>query len=337
MSSDKNALDILMDNSRNRNNRKRPHSSFSCPAGCGARVTELDVNFHLDRCLGGSSSNDVDVVVVARAERRDRADAGSSIDQEGVGDEGEANAKRVRPSSRSPAVKTPPANCKRGNASGDAFSHMMERSATVFSTNKPGNSDGNVIRHRFHLHDAEGHVTWAPINDGAEKNKYGIPHFTVTGVDDIAEEGNTTQEQIPPNDSAHSTPTSSISIGEIDWSAVITLKKVNCISSTVGEDISNDDNGALELTVSSSLPSSAQGDETSRLVRKHSRLSVSSSNAPMRQIPFELRHPLSLTVYPCPCGHTGQSEGVPSKILPSEIYSAARSSSCNSSGNGAGR
>jgi hypothetical protein len=284
MSSDKNALDILMENARNRNSRKRPHSSFSCPAGCGARVTELDANVHLDRCLGGSSSNDVDVAVVARAERRDRADAGSSIDhlREGVGDE-----RDVRPSSRSPAVKTPPVN---------ALSHMMERSVAVFSANKPGNNDGNITRHRFHLHDAEGYVTWTPIDDGAEKNNYGPPNVTETGIDNIAEDGNATHEQIPPNDSTHSTPASSISIGEIHWSAVITMKKVKCISSTVEDDTSNDDDGALELTMSSSLPSFAKGDETSRLVRMHSRLSVSSMNAPIRYFLFELRHYLSLAV-----------------------------------------
>ena len=282
-----------MENARNRNSRKRPHSSFSCPVGCGARVTELDVNVHLDRCLGGSSSNDVDVAVVARAERRDRADAGSSIDRlrEGLGDEGGANAKRVGSSSRSPAVQTPSENCKKGNASVNVFSHMMERSAAVFSANNPGNSDGNIIRTRFHLHDAEGYVTWTPIDNCAEKNNDGTPNFTETGVDDIAEDGNATHEQIPQNDSTHSTPASSISIGEISWSAAITMKKVKCISSTVGDDKSNDDNGALELTMSSSLPSFAQGDETSRLVRKHSRLSVSSKNALMI-----LRHHLSLTV-----------------------------------------
>ena len=149
MSSDKNALDTLMDNARNRNNRKRPRSSFSCPAGCGARVTELDVN---------------------------------------------------------------------------------------------------------------------------------VRNLTETGVDNIAEDGNATHEQILPNDSTHSTPASSISLGEIHWSAVITMKKLKCISSTVGDDKPNDDNGALELTMSSSLPSFAKGDETIRLVRKHSRLSVSSKN-----------------------------------------------------------
>jgi hypothetical protein len=282
MSSDKNALDTLLDNARNRNNLKRPRSSFSCPAGCGARATELDVNVHLDRCLGGSSSIgvDVDVAVDARAERRDRAYAGSSIDhlREGVGDERDAYAERVRPSSRSPAVKTPPANCKKGNASGNAFSHMMERSAAAFSANKPGNSDGNITRYRFHLHDAEGYVTWTPIDDGAEKNNDGPRNLTETGVDNIAEDGNATHEQILPNDSTHSTPASSISLGEIHWSAVITMKKLKCISSTVGDDKPNDDNGALELTMSSSLPSFAKGDETIRLVRKHSRLSVSSKN-----------------------------------------------------------
>jgi hypothetical protein len=106
--------------------------------------------------------------------------------------------------------------------------------------------------------------------------------FTVVVNNDMAgylcEDGNATHEQILPNDSTHSTPASSISLGEIHWSAVITMKKLKCISSTVGDDKPNDDNGALELTMSSSLPSFAKGDETIRLVRKHSRLSVSSKN-----------------------------------------------------------
>jgi hypothetical protein len=282
---EKNALDVLMANARNRGSRKRPLSTFSCPVGCGARVTALDVNDHLDRCLGGRSSSDDDahdVAVVddrARLGHDDRAvvvDAESSNHhdrEEGgvVGNEGGVNVVK-RP--RSPAVDdAPPAT-----TSTDAFSHMMERSVIAFSTNKsPGNiGDGSIIRHRFHLHDAEGNVTWTTF-DGTRTT----PDFTKTVRDE--EDGNATvNEKIPDNDSIGSTFDSAISIGDIHWSAVVTMKKVKC-SRTVGDDIisddANDDNRALELTMSSSLPSSSQGEEARRLVRRHSRLSVSAKNA----------------------------------------------------------
>ena len=144
------------------------------------------------------------------------------------------------------------ANNGRGDTpgGGDAFTRMMERSATVFSANKSVRGDESMIRHRFHLHDAEGRVTW------------------------------TTDESIARENSAQNymIPASTISIGEASWSAIVTMKKVKCASCTDerdGESIAESDS-ALELTMSSSLPSSSRDDTTCRLVRTHSRLSVSS-------------------------------------------------------------
>ena len=56
-SSDNNALDVLMNNARSNSSRKRPLTFFACPAGCGASVTTMNVNLHLDRCLGNLSDD----------------------------------------------------------------------------------------------------------------------------------------------------------------------------------------------------------------------------------------------------------------------------------------
>jgi hypothetical protein len=135
----------------------------------------------------------------------------------------------------------------------NAFSLMMERSAAVFSTNKNrNNNDGSVIRHRFHLHNSEGYVTWTTQDNCDGENHDG--DLNGTGI-------------ISANWSSES------------WSAIIIMKKVKCVNTRMGDSTSYDEyhhQKALELTMSSSLPSSTiQRIDTTRLVRKHSRLSVS--------------------------------------------------------------
>ena len=243
-------------------------------------MTASDVNDHLDRCLGGGGSSVVDVVAVIdpRAGRRDRADDGNPRDRKRGRAGGTIDGGGARRSSPAAVANT---GREDSPGSGDAFSRMMERSATVFFANKSVRGDENIIRHRFHLHDAEGRVTWTSIpDDGSEENK-APPNFATTGADEIAElvDHIITYESIPPEDSAHNMiPASTISIGETNWSAVVMMKKVKCAtSSDERDDGSIDDNdSALELTMSSSLPSSSRDDGTCRLVRTHSRLSVSS-------------------------------------------------------------
>lgn len=197
--------------------------------GCRTLVSEFDVNDHLDRCLGG------------HCDEKDIAT---------VDDDGETNAKHASSNSTvSVVINTPPTK--------NAFSLMMERSAAVFSTNKSRNNDhGNVIRHRFHLHNSEGHVTWNTQDNCDGENHDGDSNGTEIGT--------------------------SISAGlsrDIHWSAIIMMKQVKRVNTRLGDNTSYDERHqqkALELTMSSSLPSSTiQRIENMRLVRKHSRLSVS--------------------------------------------------------------
>lgn len=119
--SSKNALDILMKSSNKKKKRPVTDVFFDCPLGCGAKVTEQDVNIHLDNCIGKHS-----------------ADNNSTSNY---------HTKQTTSESTSTAKRT------KTNAPNNAFSHMMKQSASVFKKN-------DIIRHRFHLHNVEGFVTW---------------------------------------------------------------------------------------------------------------------------------------------------------------------------------
>ena len=197
--------------------------------GCRTLVSEFDVNDHLDRCLGGHCDEE-DIAT--------------------VDDDGEMNAKHASSiSTVSVVINTFPTK--------NAFSLMMERSAAVFSTKKSrNNDDGNAIRHRFHLHNSEGYVTWNTQDNCDGENHDGDSNGTEIGA------------SISANWSR-----------DIHWSAFIMMKQVKCVNTRLGDSTSYDERHqqkALELTMSSSLPSSTiQRIENMRLVRKHSRLSVS--------------------------------------------------------------
>ena len=124
----KNALDVLM----NSNKKKRPIVTsvfFDCPLGCGAKVTEQDVNTHLDNCIGNHST------------------VNNST----------SNYNTKKPSESINTNKRTRLDTKTNDAP-NAFQHMMKQSATVFKKK-------NIIRHRFHLHNVEGLVTWATNYD----------------------------------------------------------------------------------------------------------------------------------------------------------------------------
>jgi hypothetical protein len=243
-----NAHQILMDNARNSSKKKRSISTFACPAGCGARVSGSDVNDHLDRCLGVSNDDGANsgggcggTILSHHDERRVTScltNSSSHLSKCEI--ESTGGMKRVR--SHSPSADTPP-------IATNAFSHMMKQSATLFfkSCNKE-----NLIRHRFHLHNVNGLVTWS-ADDGDENSNWGI--FAGMKGNDTGEVDRVNEQPSKQNwESLGSTAT----IQEIQWSTVIKVKGMK----------------EYELTVSSSLPSS-QGNKTERLVQKHSRLSVS--------------------------------------------------------------
>lgn len=124
--SSKNALDILMKSSNKKKKRPLSNLFFDCPLGCGAKVTEQDVNIHLDNCIGKHSTD---------------KNSTTNYDTNQTS-ESTNTTKRT----------------KINDAPNNAFSHMMKQSASVFKKN-------NIIRHRFHLHNVEGFVTWTTNYD----------------------------------------------------------------------------------------------------------------------------------------------------------------------------
>ena len=179
----KNALDVLMKSS---NKKKRPIVTsvfFDCPLGCGAKVTEQDVNIHLDNCIGKHST-----------------DNNSTSNY---------HTKQTTAESTSTTKRT-----KINDAPNNAFSHMMKQSASVFKKN-------NIIRHRFHLHNIEGFVTWT-TNYDEDTNIIDKESWSATSV-------------------------------------VRKVKTLELVNNTNGKESSVDDR-ELELTISSSVPC-LQGDK----------------------------------------------------------------------------
>ena len=281
-SGNKNALDVLMNRAKKTDgmSRKRPMISyFPCPS-CGMQVTERDANDHLDRCLissGDDKGAASSITVVDRNETHrmhtinstDIADSSTLFTKSIETINEESMTKRGRSSSSSPrgptSFQTPPANSN--TTTNNAFSHMMKRSAAVFS--KSGNGD-DVIRQRFHLHTPQGLVTWTSEDaNGIDKND---ASSTEKGDDTANDHANLKSSSSEKNSANPS------SVEEFHWSAVITMKKVKCVdvydSPSEPQQTSIDNNDkALELTISSSLPF-PQGDKSKNLVRRHSRLSV---------------------------------------------------------------
>ena len=237
-----------MSSKRNSDNKKRSIlSTFTCPAGCGALVSVEDVNDHLDRCLGvvGVSNDDGDGVEAGsfycdtdlsnHCERRGTvATETNDITHQPENEiTSIGGVKRAR--SQPPVAYTPPPASV--TDAPNAFSHMMKRSAAVFSK---ANNKENLIRHRFHLHNVSGHITWTS-DDGDENS---------ICMEPVATKGNTTDNRERLG--------LIVSREEIQWSTVIKMKGMK----------------EYELAVSASLPSYL-GSNTDKLVRRHSRLSVS--------------------------------------------------------------
>lgn len=285
MSANKNALEVLMDRAKSAGGggrkRKRmgrestpsscdPSSFFPCPAGCGVRVTERSVNDHLDRCL------------------RLRDPSVPPGDSDGIGAMDSApkvaKSKQNMPQHQF-AIPDAPSTAegvvtKRRDgeeSKDDAFSRMMKSSATAFrKSNKSGHGEGvDAIRQRFHLHDVEGRVSWICEDESIFDGDAQIDR------DAKGDEGGGS------NGRCMTSPDETI------WSATITMKKVKSVALRTTKlqnecspegpveldtTTNNRDDRALELTLSSSLPLPRVGvDAKGRLVRIHSRLSVSSN------------------------------------------------------------
>lgn len=230
-----NAIDVLMNHARNNSSRKRPLPLFECPLGCGEHVTEVSVNLHIDKCIGSSDSKTCSIDAGSNTKQLSANDGKSGTSSVGIDTDNDVGYD----------VKPQPTK-RKCNDSVNAFSHMMKRSATVFSKDDTTN---NAIRHRFHLHNTEGLVTWNCIDDDSD-----------CSTDDEVDCGGV-------------------------WSATALMKKVQVIhlgeeqsssspNQKRGGDSSTDDK-VLELTISSSVPPYPQDKKRWRLVRMHSRLSVS--------------------------------------------------------------
>ena len=237
-----------MSNKRSSDNKKRSIlSTFTCPAGCGTLVSVEGVNDHLDRCLGvvGVSNDDGDGVKAGvfycdtdfsnHCERRGTvATETNDITHQPENEiTSIGGVKRAR--SQPPVAYTPPPASV--TDAPNAFSHMMKRSAAVFSK---ANNKENLIRHRFHLHNVSGHITWTSV-DGDENS--------------ICMESLETKRKTTDN---RERVGSIVSREEIQWSTVIKMKGMK----------------EYELAISAYLPS-YPGSNTDKLVRRHSRLSVS--------------------------------------------------------------
>lgn len=251
MSDRKNALDMLMNHAKS--NGKRPIAFFACPLGCGAKVTEQDVNVHLDRCLGKSDGR--------KAAENDSEQPSPLYECKVTPTAPETNSDTKRRRTSSPSANVKPSNSH--GKEQNAFSHMMKRSA-LLSKSKGAGED--VMRHRFHLHNAEGfYCTWAAEHDddvGNRQNGGGDSSIDASAHDN--------REDSALADSSD----------QITWSAVTVLKKVHTVSTETGcqqalNASSSENKGrALELTISTSIAPFPSDQKQPRLVRRHSRLSV---------------------------------------------------------------
>ena len=257
MSANKRAIDVLMNNARNKKctpSKKR----FPCPAGCGCLVTENEVNTHLDKCLGSEPG---DIAARTHQDYRNVDDTKCTI-----GSATKRQNTKEAPTSSTKAKSVPVPT----NNGPNAFSHMMKHSANAFS--KSNSNVEKVVHHRFHLLNVEGHVTWTSeeennVNETNDGDKNSAKSNGVSTKEDNA--------TIQDNKSCK------IATEEIQWSAstTITSKRMQHIIIHEGDQQhipeEREDLG-LDLTLSSSLPCVSNG-EMPRLVQRHSRLSVSES------------------------------------------------------------
>eukprot|EP00581_Thalassiosira_minuscula_P011324 CAMPEP_0183727876 /NCGR_PEP_ID=MMETSP0737-20130205/26614_1 /TAXON_ID=385413 /ORGANISM="Thalassiosira miniscula, Strain CCMP1093" /LENGTH=602 /DNA_ID=CAMNT_0025959627 /DNA_START=77 /DNA_END=1882 /DNA_ORIENTATION=+ len=270
-----NALNVLMVNARNNNGgRKRPiESFFPCPAGCGAHVTQREINDHLDQCLRSSDANGADEAVTENNKQRStQCDKPDHYDRTGhshVFNQPHNTENQQHDSSAPHLFKMSLTNTpkrKKINPKNNAFSRMMQGSATVFSGNKT-----KTIYHRFHLADSEGKVTWTSDTDEDSTDDNVIKDGPAKKIENNHKDSTDANKSPPKVEAVH-------------WKDTVKMKKLKRItieqhhmiakggSSSMVDTSMGHNHEILELTISSSLPPSQ---EKPRLVQRHSRLSVS--------------------------------------------------------------
>lgn len=224
-----NAFDLLMSGKKRPRPEKAesssnnsPYSDTSsgrfvlCPMGCGAHISELVINTHIDRCTG-----------------KDNKIIKNEIDLENVN----ICSQQMPPSKVDSPRAVAQQKCEPSPPKPNAFAHMMDQSERVFSA-KP-------LRQRFHIGE-DGTITWS--DSLHPDTRYSVECSTPSVIPK--------QNEI------------------IRWSASVTLKGTRMLNCGEPNSIPPQD---LKLTVSSAFPSAVDTMTTNRrLVRKHSRLSVSS-------------------------------------------------------------
>ncbi len=227
---------------------KRGSNFFPCPAGCGMHVSEVEVNAHLDNdCpqLNANNCNKND----GEKSIHDIGDSNDINESIGVGTKNNTTNSRIDSEAAISDKNSLPRSMAPAGNTNNVFQHMMKNSAQIYSNN-------GTIQQRFHLHNNQGMVSWTCEDD----NKEDVPAKSA----------------------------------DTKWSATIILKNVKTIN--LREDAEQQQHqsvveGSIHLTVSSSISplasqqspqqtSSSTATTTtksklSRLVQRHSRLSIS--------------------------------------------------------------
>lgn len=256
-----NAFDLLMRKKRTETtcatSDSRPQLGKSrfvlCPVGCGSHVLGADINAHVDGCLSkpkGSElllpSQDTADVGESRKDAQEPKKETKVDDKKKKGPSSVASyidiASKGEPSREDSSRHALPEQDAPGTP--NAFAHMMEQSHRVFSREAV-----SPLRQRFHLH-LDGHISWTELVDSKV-------------VDDPG-------SQNRPKLLSCKDP-------EVKWSSTVTLKGTRMMGKSDSELPPPD----IELTVSSSFASVAVSPSPpglmNRMVRRHSRLSVSNS------------------------------------------------------------
>lgn len=280
---------------------------FPCPVGCGRHVTERNVNEHLDKCLGdgGDDAADDDSNAASDDGQRDDVnvdwDGGISSNEkddeeakatssEPMANPDTSNASLPSPNTQVKQLRSDPNNKATNNNyysaaiadTSNAFAHMMQHSAKVFSK-AATTSSMESVRHRFHLHSVDGLVSWTEEDDR-----------DIVGLSDSDVENGAKAKDVDSS--------SAIDISDVQWSVTITVKKVKTIQfkRTTSEDNdlqqqrSNTNQSAnsqserpLELIVSTSIPFPQQeGKKRGNFVRRQSRLSVRLLPLPLHALSY---------------------------------------------------
>jgi len=146
MTSRRDAFSILMKGKRDlpQENGPRKSSFILCPLGCGKNVAASSMSLHLDRCPVTTG----DCTPRPKVAHDNREEICKNIDetQDVSLDDHTVSYPKPRP--------------EESNAT-NAYLYMMQHSQGFYR--KTTDRRSNIIRQRFHLHDASGKVSWRNI------------------------------------------------------------------------------------------------------------------------------------------------------------------------------